>query len=171
MLTFLHASGKGNRAARSRQNAWEPWAPQGPKPPSEYKNRPGKSAWPSVFAGNGIRTGDLQLGNPIPAPCAISARPRQSFKRLSRLEQFPEQILAASPAKSDGRLAFSSTITKLLCQVQTAQLTALSPGTRSNSLVLFVTKVTPCETAWAAISRSMEPIGVPAFSRDARISP
>ena len=59
----------------------------------------------------------------------------------------------------------------LRSQIQTVQSAVFSPGTRWNSLALFVTKVTSRETAWAAISRSMAPMGVPAFSRAARISP
>lgn len=54
---------------------------------------------------------------------------------------------------------------------QSSQLTTWRAGIRANSRALLVTRGNPNETAWAAISISMAPIGVPAFSRAARISP
>lgn len=51
------------------------------------------------------------------------------------------------------------------------QSSAFNPATRLNSRVLFVTTVRPSARAWAAISRSMLPIGVPARSNSARTAP
>jgi hypothetical protein len=42
------------------------------------------------------------------------------------------------------------------------QLTTVSPSTRSNSQVLWVTRVAFSAKAWHAIQRSCPPIGVPA---------
>ncbi len=46
-----------------------------------------------------------------------------------------------------------------------AQLSILKFGIRINSFSLFVTRVQAIESAWAAISISREPIGVPCFSK------
>jgi len=42
------------------------------------------------------------------------------------------------------------------------QFSSKSPGTRSNSLRLFVTRVSPCARAWPAIIMSWGPMGRPA---------
>ncbi len=52
-----------------------------------------------------------------------------------------------------------------------AQFSTFNPATRLNSRVLLVTTVRPSARAWAAISRSMLPIGVPARSNPARTVP
>lgn len=48
---------------------------------------------------------------------------------------------------------------------------SLKPGTRPNSLVLFVTSVRPLANAIEAISKSFGPIGVPRAAKWARIHP
>ena len=52
-----------------------------------------------------------------------------------------------------------------------AQFSRSSSGTRSNSRTLFVTRVIPSARAWAAISISSGPIGVPRLCKWSRISP
>lgn len=54
---------------------------------------------------------------------------------------------------------------------ETAQFWTFSPRTRRNSLLLFVTSVTPATTACAAIQRSLFPIISPLDSSAARIDP
>ena len=51
------------------------------------------------------------------------------------------------------------------------QFATLRPLTRLNSSSLFVTRMAPCSLAWAAIIKSMAPIGTPAFSSIHRTSP
>ena len=51
------------------------------------------------------------------------------------------------------------------------QLSTLRPFTRLNSAVLSVTTVSPRESAWAAMSMSFGPIGVPPASSCARTRP
>src|SRR5699024_4447184 len=55
--------------------------------------------------------------------------------------------------------------------VYSAQFSSSSSGTRANSPVLLVTRVRPSARAWAAISISSGPIGVPFFCRKARTAP
>lgn len=50
------------------------------------------------------------------------------------------------------------------------QFSNSKPSTRSNSLILFDTSVWPRDLAWAAIQRSLFPMGVP-FSSSARRIP
>src|SRR5690554_437079 len=51
------------------------------------------------------------------------------------------------------------------------QFSKESEGMRSNSLTLLVTNVQPSARAWAVIQRSLLPMGVPRFSKNARIRP
>ncbi len=51
------------------------------------------------------------------------------------------------------------------------QSSTRSPGTLLYSLVLWVTRVAPRLSAWAAIRRSIGPIGWPWFSSSARTGP
>lgn len=52
-----------------------------------------------------------------------------------------------------------------------AQSSTLRPSTRSNSLVLFVTRISPSDLACPAISKSIGPIGIPFLSSCALILP
>lgn len=61
--------------------------------------------------------------------------------------------------------------TPLAKENYTVQSIRLREGMRKNSRVLLVTRGIPNDTACEAISMSMEPMGVPSFSSDARISP
>lgn len=54
---------------------------------------------------------------------------------------------------------------------QRRQLSSLSPLTRRNSSVLSVTSTSSSDSAWAAMSMSLGPIGLPARSRRTRSRP
>ena len=58
-------------------------------------------------------------------------------------------------------------IRKALVECHLTQLSIFNRGIRENSFSLFVTRMQVIERAWAAISISREPIGVPFFLRPA----
>ena len=89
------------------------------------------------------------------------------------LPNFPIQSHRSSkrPPHRRSGLCVSADQKALKESCQSVQSMTVRPGTRLNPLVLLVASVTPSETAWAAISRPIEPMGVPAFSSAARVSP
>jgi len=77
-----------------------------------------------------------------------------SSSRIARNSASPSTL---TPAATQEELLF---VRRLLLLAQ-AQFSTLSLGTRRKCLVLFVTTVSPSESACAAMRVSKEPIGVP----------
>ncbi len=91
---------------------------------------------------------------------ALNEGPEPVFQKFQRLadafmvgDDHAQMLLPSSP------------------DTQAVQSTTCNMGTRLNSRTLLVTSVTPIDTACAAMSRSIAPMGVPAVSRAARRSP
>lgn len=88
-------------------------------------------------------------------------------QKTDLLEEYGEYVGKGNTEKGK-RAKFLSQ--RLTSNIQ-AQFSICKSGTRSNSLVLLVTRVNPEARAWAAIHRSLLPIGRPIFSSSALIWP
>ena len=88
---------------------------------------------------------------------------------LARLVGFEAGLLLAGDAGAGGLLVLEAV--DLLVGHACVQSSTASPDTLANSRVLLVTSVSPRARAWAAIQLSLAPMGCPAFSRWARMSP
>ena len=88
---------------------------------------------------------------------------------IDHFEKLHEHYLVIYPIKKDRlrrRRSFSlGTFNNFYSLLSAIQFSTAKPGTWLNSLKLAVTRISPCEIAWAAINISLGPIGVPAFSR------
>lgn len=134
-----------------------------------------------VEGGRGIGGGIEALrsgvfGRVVSRPCATTERTEEQEGDASarigpRHARVPAAAKRTSRTTTDGTQPGSESPGRRRALQSRSQFSRDRPCTRPNSSSLSVTTVQPSASAWAAISRSLAPIGRPARSRPTRRSP